>query len=195
MTCDLQVSYEQIKTLLAIEDLNVSTEAMGWRSNSHDAPIQIDSLGCAKGDRTDEASWRSLIKNRAVSQSESNGRQSNAPLVPPICEPVAGGKQPRSDDSLLNECSSKKLHKSNDQEGKCCDRLEATESGLLEWVTAHDGVGQFQFLTNIKHLYSTFFYGLANNFCRFRYPRSLTTSGYQRKSLLLSSWAASRGTI
>lgn len=145
------VSYEQIKTFLVIEDLNVSTEAMGWKSNSHDAPIQIDSSACAKGDGIDEpSSWRSLTRNRAGSQSESNGSQSNAPLAPPICEPVAGRKQPRSDECLLDECSSMKLHKSNEQEEKCSDRLEATESVLLEWVVGHDGVSLSQITDHFR---------------------------------------------
>ncbi|XP_020273084.1 uncharacterized protein LOC109848140 isoform X2 [Asparagus officinalis] len=132
------VSYEQIKTLLAMEDLNVSTEGLGWKSNSSDsAPVEIDSSACTRGDRTHEpGSWRSFTEKRAGSHSETNGSQT---LTPPSCETIAGTKQPRNDESLLDECPSVKHHKANEGEN-CLDGLEATESTILEWIAEHDGV-------------------------------------------------------
>ncbi|ONK69403.1 uncharacterized protein A4U43_C05F22490 [Asparagus officinalis] len=120
-----------------MEDLNVSTEGLGWKSNSSDsAPVEIDSSACTRGDRTHEpGSWRSFTEKRAGSHSETNGSQT---LTPPSCETIAGTKQPRNDESLLDECPSVKHHKANEGEN-CLDGLEATESTILEWIAEHDG--------------------------------------------------------
>ena len=154
----MQVSYEHIKTFLLIEDLNVPAEAMGWKTYpTHDVSVKIDSPVCTKVDRTEESSiWRSIKTNRAASRSEGNDSQSNTPLTPPSCENVAGKKQPRSEESLLNECSLKKLHKASEQEENSSDGLEASESSLLEWIAEHDGVRLVPVRTSITRVFSAF---------------------------------------
>lgn len=130
------VTYEQIKTVLQMEELNISMESVWGASMQLELPENASDQG-----------WKSLTKNRGASPLENN--DSDAPLASICSEIFAGTKHIRADEPVLDESTPKKLYKTNIGED-CSYELEANESTLLDWVSKHDGVSLSEIINHFK---------------------------------------------
>lgn len=130
MACSLcmQVSYDNIKTCLTMDELGLSAEEIIGCNSVYEAPNKITEspLHCPM----------------STIASES------APTSPYHCETHL--KQSRSDDALDLESSARKLPKICENTQHCTGDLVATENAVLEWVRDHDGVSLSKSSPNSK---------------------------------------------
>ncbi|KAL0911570.1 hypothetical protein M5K25_019719 [Dendrobium thyrsiflorum] len=130
------VSYEQIKTFVMMEDLNISAdEVFGCKSSllSNTSTKPSNDANSAQIGRV-PIEWGSLVRGRAESKSNP--------------EAVNIRKQNRSDNSD-HESPAKKLHAPTDENENLNDGLEATQESIMDLINNSDGIS----LSEIKNFF------------------------------------------
>ncbi|KAK8942572.1 hypothetical protein KSP39_PZI008820 [Platanthera zijinensis] len=112
------VTYEQIKTFLAMEELNISADKI-FDSNSSSLLDNSTKTGKLP------AEWESLVRGRAGSTPSDQAA-------------INGRKQDRCD-SPVHERSAKKLHALSECIESEKDGLEATQDSVMELIEIRDG--------------------------------------------------------
>lgn len=113
------VTYEQIKTFLTMEDLNICADKI------FDCNISSLLKNSTKNDKLPRE-WESLVRERAESR-------------PSLQAAIDGRKQNRHD-SQVHDRSAKKFHLSECIESKK-DGLEATKDSVMDLTESQDGIG------------------------------------------------------
>ncbi|KAJ0979160.1 hypothetical protein J5N97_014634 [Dioscorea zingiberensis] len=143
------VSYDHIRAYLIMEDLNVPMgELFDLKSCTPDeVPTKIS--GSLSYDHEGEKEKGCYATDNATSFSQER-ISPPSPLTPFSLGSVSRMKQPRSDDSSIDNSAVKKLHKCSETKDECNDPLVATESAILEWVANQDGVSSSNIIEHFK---------------------------------------------
>ncbi|KAG6503137.1 hypothetical protein ZIOFF_035427 [Zingiber officinale] len=129
-----QVTYDNIKAFLTMEELGLSAEEMSGYDTRTDVPNK-------KMESSLNINLAITIRDRAEPYcSMSAAAMASAPVSP--CHSTTNTKQSRAEDSLhLEYYSPKKLQKVCENWENFGSDLVATKTAVLQWIMEHDKVG------------------------------------------------------